>query len=206
MMLYDVVPPEACKLTEKMDEAYNAGDYDRYRELEDEFGELCRKHREKEREEYLEVFGIDINDYSDKSYKLLSLDYGRKENATMAKAKEVDERGYVTYVTLIYLYTRSRRDKFKKNVFERQLLRGCDFSGGYVTGILKELSEKELIDNVVFQHVEGDKYVLASNLTKMNITPKGIDYLIHDPIMKKIKRIIQNGVGYLTQLTERLPK
>ena len=75
-----------------------------------------------------------------------------------------------------------------------------------MTGILKELSEKELIDNVVFQHVEGDKYVLASNLTKMNITPKGIDYLIHEPAMKKIKRIMQNGVGYVTQMTERLPK
>lgn len=206
MMLHDVIPPEACKLSEKMDKAYDAGDYDRYRELEAEFGALCRKHREKEREEYWEVFGLDINDYSDKSYKLLNLDYGRKENAIMAKAKEVDERGYVAYVILIYLYTRSRRDTFEKNVFERQLLRGYDFSGDYMTGILKELSEKELIDNIVFQHVEGNKYVLASNLTKMNITPKGIDYLIHEPVMKKIKRIMQNGVGYVTQLTEYLPK
>lgn len=206
MMLHDIIPPEACKLSEKMDEAYDSGDYARYRELEKEFGELCRKHREKERAEYLEVFGIDIDDYSDLSYKLLSLDYGRKENATVAAAKEADEHGYVVYVTLIYLYTRSRREKFKRNVFEGQLLRGYDSFGDYVTGILQEISEEGLVENLEFQHVEDDKHVVVSGLTKMKITPKGTDYLIHDPVMKKIKKIMQNGVGYVTQMTEKLPK
>lgn len=147
-----------------------------------------------------------IDNYSDYSYKLLDLDYGRKTNATIAEAKETDEYGYIVYKILIYLYTRGDGLKFEKEVFEKQLLEGYDPSGNYITGILRELSDNGFIENISFQHVEDEMYRVTSNLKKMKITSKGTDYLLHDPVMKKMQKIMRNGAGYITQLTDCLPK
>lgn len=197
---------EVMKCLDEMEIAKKEGDKHRWKLLDKKLGDILAKEHEQEREEYLEVFGLDIDDYSDYSYKFLDLDYGRKTNATIAKAKETDEHGYTVYKILIYLYTRRDGLKFEKDVFEEQILEGYDPSGDYVTSILRELSDNGLIENIVFQHVEDDKYVLKSGLTKMKITSKGTDYLLHDSVMKKMQRIMRNGAGYITQLTDCLPK
>lgn len=77
MMLHTMTPEkiECCK---KMDEAYEAGDFEEYRRLDKEYDRILKEQHEKERAEYLEVFGIDIDTYSDYSYKLLDLEAGRR--------------------------------------------------------------------------------------------------------------------------------
>ena len=197
---------EVMKCLDEMEIAEKAGDKYTWKLLDKKLGDILEKEHEKEREEYLEVFGLDIDNYSDYSYKLLDLDYGRKTNATIAKAKETDEHGYTVYKILIYLYTRKDGLKFEKDVFEEQLLEGYDPSGDYVTGILRELSDNGFIENISFQHVEDETYRVASNLKKMKITAKGTDYLLYDPVMKKMQKIMRNGAGYITQLTDCLPK
>lgn len=77
MMLHNMTP-EQIECSKKMDKAYEAGNFEEYRRLDKEYEKILKEQHEKERAEYLEVFGIDINTYSDYSYKLLDLEAGRR--------------------------------------------------------------------------------------------------------------------------------
>jgi hypothetical protein len=69
MMIKETIPGVDNYIT-KMHVAEQAGDMEEYWRLDAEAGELIKEWREKERAEYLEIFGIDIDEYPDYSYRL----------------------------------------------------------------------------------------------------------------------------------------
>ena len=66
---------------DRMNEAEMAGNIDEYDRLDGELTKILQEEHEKERQEYLDVFGIDIDRYGDMSYKFLNLEEGRKRKA-----------------------------------------------------------------------------------------------------------------------------
>lgn len=69
-MMLKFTSPEREAYYEEMDKAMSDGDMEKYKEIYQSYTDFVKKEYQKERAEYLEIFGIDIDKYPDYSYRL----------------------------------------------------------------------------------------------------------------------------------------
>lgn len=103
-----------------------------------------------------------------------------------------DDYYVIAYQILAYLYTSL---KGGKDIDEKYLKKDSPYFGPinekYWKYILENLYRDEYIRGFSLSYFDNDLYV--SELEKMEITPKGIDYLVDSSLMEKAKRFLKGA-------------
>lgn len=96
---------------------------------------------------------------------------------------------------LIYLYRRLK--KKVQTVPEEYLMpltKDFPIDEEYFQYVLEKMQEKGYIENVIFTRAWGGEIIMF-DISKIRITPEGIDYLRNDSTMNKLAKIIPEAAS-----------
>lgn len=114
---------------------------------------------------------------------------------------------YIVFKVLTYLYGLFKREyTFDRIAFLKAIIRIDEVSEEYITDILRKMSEEGLIEGAVFQRVWGGEYIMVSGYEELEITTKGIHYLMENSAMQKVRNAVLEGTGIITTLVNLVLK
>ena len=108
-----------------------------------------------------------------------------------------DDYFVIIFKILTYYYA-CFKDKivFNDKVFKSYI----DISEEYLNKVLYMIYEEGYINNLVFINAWGNYRILATNLCDCMITQKGIEYLLDNSKMNKIKEFMLENVSNVASL------
>lgn len=113
---------------------------------------------------------------------------------------EKDDYEVVACKILVYLYACFKgKVVFNRKVFE-EAISSDSFPEGYLARVLRMMENDGLIEGVVFTRAWGSVYIIISDLSDMEITSRGIDYLKNNSTMQKVLDFIKEGAGLIASL------
>lgn len=113
-----------------------------------------------------------------------------------------DDYDFIKFKVLAYLLgVFKRKYPFVQEVFEKEVI-GGGVKEEYARDVLRYMQMDGYIDGLCFKKAWGAEYIIANDLSDMNITSAGINYLQENSSMKKIKKAIDAGVGIIPELVK----
>lgn len=111
-----------------------------------------------------------------------------------------DDYEVVACKILVYLYACFKgKVVFNRKVFE-EAISADSFPEGYLARVLRMMQKDGLVDGVQFTKAWGNVYIIISDLSGMEITSKGIDYLKNNSTMQKVLEFIKEGADLIASL------
>lgn len=106
-----------------------------------------------------------------------------------------DDYHVIVCKILIYLYRRLKKKvQTAPEDYLIPLTKDFPIDEEYLQYVLEKMQEREYIENVVFARAWGGDIVMV-DISKIRITPEGIDYLRSDSTMNKLAKIIPEAVS-----------